>query len=185
MIVPQYIPDIWQAVVARVNARTTVLAVDPFPVVFDHGHYAEVLKTLSFKDTAITAAAKIKYPLVWLVMDFDEQHGKSPLWYAQCNFQVLICEPTDPNYTMDERRDNVFKKRLLPIYAILFDELHNTQEFGFPSNDVLTQHTMTMRPYWGLGQGTNGETGTANLFNDYIDAIQIKNLNLSIVNKLC
>lgn len=184
MILTQYIPDIFKAVVARVNTRTNTGG-DPYPVVFDHGHYAEVVKNLGFKDQAISDSEKVKYPLVWLVMDFEEQSGGHPMYYAQGQYQIIIAMPTDPNWGMDERATNNFKPRLLPIYALLMDELHKTQEFGFPSTDQLVKHTRILRPYWGGGQGQNGETGKGNLFNDFIDAIQIKNLSLNVVKKLC
>jgi hypothetical protein len=44
-------------------------------------------------------------------------------------------------------------------------------------------HERILRPYWG-GQDSYGN-GTANLFNDFIDAIQIRKLRLVVNDMVC
>lgn len=175
-MITQYFPDILKTVVAAVAVK---LGTDVF---FDHGHYAEVVKNLAYKDMAASVKDK-KYPLVWLVMDYDEDIYPNPSVYSSIPaLQIIIAAPTNNTWTQDERDVN-FKTNLYPVYAALIDQLAKTKEFGMPNRKMLA-HKKTDRPYWGGSQDPNGNN-TANLFNDYIDAIQIRNLNLKIQEKFC
>lgn len=181
-MITQYIPDVFAAVVARVSQTMEALPADPFKVFFDFGHYTEVTKNLTLKDQSPTQQDK-RYPLVWLVMDFDEQMGANPADYARIpGVQIIIAVPTTIDYTMQERRDKNFIPTLYPIYAELIKQLAVAPEFGMPGELKLV-HTKTDRPYWG-GSDQLGN-GTANLFNDFIDAIQIRNLSLNVKHKIC
>lgn len=181
-MITQYIPDVFAAVVARVSQSMEALAINPFKVFFDFGHYSEVTKNLTLKDDSVTQQDK-KYPLVWLVMDFDEAMGESPADYARLTgVQFIIAVPTTIDYTMGERRDKNFLPFLYPIYAEFIKQLSVAPEFGMPGQ-LLLKHIKTDRPYWG-GSDQLGN-GTANLFNDFIDAIQIRNLKLNVKQKTC
>jgi hypothetical protein len=116
-------------------------------------------------------------------MDFDEAIGESPADYARLpGVQFIIAVPTEIEYTMAERRDKNFLPFLYPIYAEFIKQLAVAPELGMPG-ELLLKHTKTDRPYWGGGDQIGN--GTANLFNDFIDAIQIRNLKLNIKQKTC
>jgi hypothetical protein len=170
-MITQYIPDIFSDVVARVATALNI------PVVFDFGHYADVTKRLIQKDGAIEVATRTKYPLVWMVTDFEERRAANPAYYMELpNLRFIICTNTDANYMMEERRDTTFKPILYPIYSEFLNQLTLTPELGRPNENQLP-HSKYDRSYWG---GQNEGDGNANLFNDYIDAIEIKGLNLKV-----
>lgn len=174
MIETQYIPDLVASVVAKVDTYFSSRAGDPFPVYFDFGHYTEVTRNLTNKEG--NPQKPDKYPLVWLVMDMEENMGKLGV-YADINMHLILAMDTEATLTMQERRDTRFLPRLYPIYARLLLELKQSKSFQASG---LIQHTKIDRPYWG-GQDSYGN-GTGNLFNDNIDAIQIKNLKISVKN---
>ena len=167
------IPDIFEAIVQLVASKYTCY--------FSYGHYADVIKELQDKDGSITLKGS-KYPLIWLVMDYTERKGKSIA--EQCelpNLQILIATPTDANKSVIDRMNNNFKPILYPIYNELMLQIANS---GFFTQSVVSkiEHDKIDRPYWG-GGGNEGSNGSANLFNDYIDAIQIRNMTLNLKRK--
>jgi hypothetical protein len=166
----QYIPDI---IGATVQAAATKLG---YPLYYQWGHYADVLRIMTAKDKSITQDGT-KYPLVWLRTDFIE-NVMSYGGYASVNFQLFIIKDSLANYTVDERRDNTFLPVLYPIYNELINQItKGVPYFGRPYLMQL-QHQKIDHAYWGK-QDNNGN-GVANLFNDVCDVIEIKNLKLNI-----
>lgn len=171
----QWLPELFAEVVTKVSAVTNAGA-DPFPVFFDYGHYNEVVKNLNIKKGSISSKAN-RYPLIWLIMDFEERKGKTLGVYAELNANLLIAVPTNTNYTMGQRKEKVFLPRLYPIYEQLLRQISKSPAFRMPPIDRI-EHTKIDRPYWG-GQDRMG-MGDANLFEDFIDAVQIKNMKLFV-----
>ena len=171
-MITQYIPDLVRDVVAKV--ATTLQT----QVYYDYGHYSEVVKNMDEKDKSYTN--KAKYPLVWLVMDFEETMGGKSGDYAELNLQLIIATDTNAEYTMQERRDKSYLPVLYPIYAELLNQFSLSKVF---KTAYKISHTKIDRPYWGVQSGLGN--GTGNLFNDFIDAIQIKNLKVNVKEKIC
>jgi hypothetical protein len=171
-IITQYIPDLVGDVVTNVATamRQSIL--------YEYGHYAEVERNLIEKDKS--PIDKTKYPFIWLVMDFEEKMGTASGAYAGLSLQLIIATGTSNTYGMKERRDKSFLPVLYPIYSELLNQFSRSVVFGMPT---FIEHTKIDRPYWGV-QGGLGN-GTANLFSDFIDAIQIKNLKVSVKRKVC
>jgi hypothetical protein len=174
-IITRYVPDLIGSVV---TAAFDALNMEGF---YDYGHYAEVTKQLTIKDQGISDAVRTKYPLVWLVMDFAEDYGRALDVYCEVNCQLIIANATDMNYTMAERRDENFLPILYPIYSELLYQFSQSPTFRRPPAQTI-QHTKIDRPYW---DGKENGAGGQNLFNDFIDAIQIKNLKLSVAKLIC
>lgn len=171
-MITQYIPDLIGDVVTKVSTAMQS------SIYYDFGHYSEVVKNLDERDKNITN--KAKYPLVWLVMDFEEQMGSKSGAYAELSLQLIIATDTNADYDMKQRRDNSFLPVLYPIYSELLNQFSKSTVFGMPAT---IEHTKVDRPYWGV-QGGLGN-GAANLFNDFIDAIQLKNFKVNIKRKVC
>ncbi len=144
-------------------------------VYFETGHYADVTKRLQLKDGAIEVLTREKYPLVWLVMDFEEKFG-GPDYCELPNAQIIIAHNTDMNYSQEERESLIFEPILYPIYSELLYQLKESRLFGM---SPVYEHSKTDRPYWGGQESGNSEN---NLFNDMIDAIQLRNLNIQVKN---
>lgn len=179
MIIPQYIPDIIRDLVKRVSDRN--VAEGRESVKFDVGHYVEVTKNLVLKDQAIKPESRDKYPIIWLVGDYDEYMNNFPNKYARTSLHLIIGTNTTAQYDMNDRRDKSFLPILYPIYALLLDEIQREPKFGRPKTRRLT-HRKTNRPYW--GRQDSFSNGKANLWNDFIDAIEIRDLNIQL-NNLC
>lgn len=174
MILTQYIPDLISEVVDNTAAALGS------PVYYDFGHYAVVENNLVEKDGAPTLKDK-KYPLIWLVMDFEEQIGGSTN-YADVALHFIIAMGTSDTYSMQDRRDISFLPVLYPIYGELLNQFGRSAAFGMPSI-IKIQHTKIDRPYWGIQSGSGN--GLKNMFSDYIDAIELRNVKLSVKRKIC
>lgn len=180
-MVRQYIPEIFQGIVTNVSASLQLLPT-PITVYFDYGHYREVANKILEKDRGV-ASKETKYPIIWLVMDYVESYGNSLAEACRLpNLQIIIATPTEATHDVAQRMEENFKPILYPIYDELLSQIAASHRFN---NNVVSKikHEKIDRPYWG-GQDSYGN-GTANLFNDYIDAIQIRNLELSLKNKFC
>jgi len=176
------IPKLFESIAEAVNVALSSRAVDPFPVYFDYGHYNEVVKNLTEKDGSITQKDN-KYPLIWLVMDFVEKFGINETGYCSLpDLQILIVTDTKVNMTTRERIEQVFIPKLYPIYEELKYQIIYSGLFTNMTEDTI-DHEKIDRPYWG-GQDSNGN-GTANLFNDHVDAVQLRRLKLEVDPVAC
>ena len=100
---------------------------------------------------------------------------------------MLIATITDPKYKADEREAINFQPTLLPLYYQLLDQIRECGHF-YINYDRSIPHEFTKRMFWGrnglFGNTTwgkqGGYTNVGNIFNDYIDAIEIDNLQLTI-----
>lgn len=168
-----YIPEMFAEIVDNLNQHINI----GYTSKFSYGHYADVVKELKQIDGAINGY--VKYPLIWLVMDYVEKTTEA--LDEECelhNIQILIVCDTDANYSMTERMNVSFKSKLYFIYKQLLKEIVHS---GYFKQSVVSKLSFEKidRPYWG-GGGENGSNGAANLFSDYVDAIQIRNLSLNL-----
>lgn len=178
MIITQFIPDLVGGVVSKVNDVFSTRKVNPFNVDYDYGHDIQIEKNLSQKDQSVSY--KGKYPLVWFVMNYKEKMQTDNSLYATVpRAQIYILMDSDPNYTMQERRDKTFLPILYPIYAELFNQLSKLYTGFVPKTDLERKHTKIDMPYW------SKDGMSANFYTDFIDAIQIADLELEVQRKLC
>lgn len=177
-----HIPDLFKGIAAKVDEAMFARAENPFHVYFDYGHYVEVSKNLTSKDLSVSQKNK-KYPLIWLVMDFEENfNGLEDAFCELPALQVFIAVPSEADLSTEARMQKNFFPFLYPIYQSFLEQIALSGYFDVVDPaDII--HRRILRPYWG-GQDSNGN-GTANLFNDMIDAIQIRNLNLKVNTAIC
>lgn len=175
------IPDLFKEIAARVNTVLSTRVNDPFKVFFDYGHYNEVTRNLTSKDGSVSQKDK-KYPLIWLVMDFVEKAGETTDYCELPDLQILIATVTNPAINTPERIEKSFKPRLYPVYVELMNQIEQSGYFSVSDPEAIP-HERILRPYWG-GQDGFGN-GTQNLFNDFIDAIQIRKLKLNVNESVC
>jgi hypothetical protein len=164
-----YLPDIFEGIVTKVSQTFTSSLTDPFNVYFDKGIQSQVAKNI-YKNNAPT------FPLIWLVMNFIEDRGKDPELFGSVRVEIIIAMPTDNSYTQQQRDDIVFKPRLIPVYDELLTQIIAERWFRVTTPDLT--HKRILRPYWGFG-ALNG-VDSKNLFENFIDAIQITDLFLDI-----
>ncbi len=171
---PVYIVDIMAEVVTAVAASLAM------PVYYMHGHPLEVCDRLTKMTSGAISQAK-KYPLVALFQDFDEDRGTDGTIYTEAKLHMIIAAMTSPKYTAAERYTKNFKPVLYPVYdELLYQLMLHPDTLVTDARQI--KHTKTDRLFW----GKNGLFGNeSNIFNDFIDCIEIQNLLLTIKNKQC
>lgn len=145
---------------------------------FMHGHHSEITQVLTDLTQDIDASAG-KYPLIALFQDFEEKKGN--YFIELPAIQIIIATLTDKNYLAAERYDKTFIPVLYPIYNEFIRQIAISTYFKESSVNKIA-HTKIDRLFWGKN-GLYGNTG--NVFNDFIDAIEIKNLNLNVKLNTC
>jgi hypothetical protein len=113
-----------------------------------------------------------RYPVIALNTEFGERklNGVVPL-----HLNIGIIMFTDRNYDTIQRLENIFKPILLPLYEKFFEALSNSPFFSWSGDLEMPDHTMIKRYYWSSTEGRKFE----NIFNDPIDAIEIRNLSIN------
>jgi len=166
-----YIVDLFRSI-SEATATKTGMTIN-----YMHGHPLEITETLTQLTLDPTAAAG-KYPLIALFQDFEEV--KNGLNF-EVSLNLIIATLTDNNYLADERYTLNFKPTLYPIYNEFLLRIAKST-FFFESSVGNIKHTKIDRLYWGRN-GLFGNEG--NIFNDYIDCIEIQNLKLKVKQNKC
>jgi len=165
------IVDIFTDIVTDVRAKYNVTDGDaPY---YLYGHPVEIVNILSKKTNNSTLKFK-KFPLIVLFMDFAEDvqpEGRN------VSLRLAIVTDTKPTFYTADRYTNTFKTVLYPIWELLHQAILDSNYI----DSVSLAYAKTDRPYWGR-QGLYGNEG--NIFNDFVDAIEIDNLEITI-NENC
>lgn len=176
------IPSISDAFRSVVTATEAAIIADtslnwgtlPKKVYFKQGTVKEITAILTGYTTA--PFKDQKYPLVILVRDIREKVNKQ-LFGLGSSFKcrVLIVTITSPNLRADDRETQNFKPILLPIFEELIRQVSKSKLFGMPRiNDM---EIIKWDCYF-YGTRENDK----NIFNDYIDAIDIESITLNTKN---
>jgi len=174
-IVQAITPDLLPIIQANETAalgKTMIQTID-----YQKGHFEELITTLSNYDKS-PQLRNIKYPLVYLVQDFPEDRGVEVGFYATVTLNIVVAHQTDSTYTIDDRMNKVFKPVLYPIYYALLQGMADSDMVNESSTEKI-RHRKWDRAYWGR-QSVGGTD--KNKLNDYVDAIDITNLSLTIFN---
>ena len=147
------------------------------PLNYMHGHPNEITESLTEMTKNPTAAAG-KYPLVALFQDFEEDKSGD---FIKVKLQMIIAVLTSNKMKAPERYDASFRPYLYPIYEELIRVISRSGYFN-ESTERQVKHIKVDRLFWGRN-GLYGNQG--NIFNDYVDCIEIKNLSLSVKPLKC
>lgn len=168
------IPELFRSIVAKVNTKFSTRSVSPFNVYYDYGRYTEIDRRLMEK----TLAKHEKYPLIWLVIPITERFvdvGDLELR----NFQIIIATITKKESTTPDRYTENYIPFLWPVYDELINQIKISGYFTDLGGNV--SHDKINQPYW---DGKDGQQ-QANMFQDFIDAIQLKNISLTVNETTC
>lgn len=142
---------------------------------YHHGHLLEVKNT--FREyTTIAAVKREQFPAVVLVQDFPEEINNLT-GEREVTCTVFLVTDSQKQYTAADRYDYTFGPILYPLYDLFFEQLRYSDYVA----DSQLQHTKIDRVFWGR---ESGEGSLSNIFNDFIDAIEISNLKVKIL-KTC
>ena len=140
---------------------------------YEHGHPLEIVNTLLEKTENDTLKFK-KFPLIALLEDFETEAGTG-VFKTNAKLNLLFITDTIGDYKASDRYTNSFDLVLTPIYDLFVKHLKRKR--GVHVEHRLIAHNTIYHLYWGK-KGLYGNTG--NIFNDHIDAIEIKNLDLKV-----
>lgn len=190
---PVYVVDIIGSVVQKVIAdvlskiktnEAQVLGETGITTInYQYGHFRELIQTLAQWDTDLTLRVQ-KYPLIYLVQDFKEQRGRLPGVYADLALNIIICHQTQGDYKVTDRYVNVLKPVLYPIYYSLMNQLSKSN-MTFAASPDLIPHDKYDRAYWGTSKQVGSGGTDRSVLADYVDAIDIMNLQLKIDYQPC
>lgn len=143
---------------------------------YEYGHLKDVKERLAAKRLA--APSSRRYPLIWLVEDFDIDNGQVGLTGIS-RVKIMILHNTDKAYTRQQREAKVFLPVLIPIYNEFFVQMKvvgSFMQYG-PFN-----HKRIDRPHWGNPAEWSNK---GYLFDEPLDGIEISDLNLQIYLANC
>lgn len=172
----EYIVDIFRDIVAA-----TAVVVD-YDVNYIHGHPFGIVDTLKGMTPQFNVADCVKkFPLIALIQDFEEKRGEDPDIAAKVRLNIIIACATFPHYTAPQRYTHSFRDTLYPLYEEFLNQVHLSRRFrtGDPST---IEHDKFDRLYWGK---TGLWTSQGNVFQDYIDAIELQNFQLTLKTLNC
>lgn len=141
-----------------------------------YGHRLDIANRLLEKDEDDVFKYQ-KYPLIALRLPITQQKGNENTQDVSLN--VAIMEFTDQNYPSEKRYENVIKPILAPIYEDLLSAIENSSYFSLVGSPV---HKRVDRLFWGIEQS---EGNVKYIFNDPLDAIELIDLELNIVDTNC
>ena len=181
-IIPQNVVDIFAEIFARVNTKliSQLKAYDTNiqAIRYDFGTVEEINQRLIAFGNG-TEEAK-KYPLCWLVCNFAETDNGVIGTDKELSINIILAKFTMPEYSTAERYEVSFNPILTPIYVELMKQIALHTAF---TDAQRPKHTKTNEAYWGR-DGVLGAKGQ-NILVDYIDAILITNLQLTLKTKKC
>jgi len=140
---------------------------------FHYGHPEEIVNTFSEMVNDPDSKSDM-FPAVCMMMDFEEEYGYDYQSISSPTFIILT--DTKPEYKAADRYEQTFDAILYPLYERFLAAIDRSTEV-----ESSLEHTKIDRVYW----GKNGLYGnTANIFNDFVDAMEINKLELKII-KTC
>lgn len=178
------IVDEMRTIVAKVSSEKTaalkVFDPDISGVHYEHGHPVEIVETLTQLSQAPDKRFD-RYPIICLFQDFPETVSETPGIDREVNLHLVIARATTPTLKAFQRYDLNFRPVLYPVYYEFLKQLAKSPAFTVKSADQI-RHIKTDRLYWGR-EGLFKNEG--NIFNDWIDCIELTNLKLKVNFKLC
>jgi hypothetical protein len=170
---PLFIVDIIGEVVAAVDA--VLYATLNKHILYEYGRSIQILQKLQSLNDGITSTTKgSKYPLFALFQDFPEDSAGGSGYYCTVRFpKISIATLTNSTDPPPIRYTQTFKPILYPIYEEFLRQL--VRHKNIVGNDpAAISHIKWDRP----GTQPEGDKMGSN-FNDYVDAIEIQNLQLT------
>lgn len=120
----------------------------------------------------------LKFPIICLYSPFTEDRGAEE---SRVSLEFILMVNTEKDYTNEDRESISFDKVLRPIYRLFMDEIRGDRRFASDYRGVVP-HRYTENYRYGR-VGVLGPDGKP--FRDFIDAIEIKDLNLTIKKEKC
>lgn len=148
-------------------------------IFFFHDHIQSISEALSNRELS-REYAKQKYPCIMLLQDFSEDVFYNNSFDIKANLQLLIVANSYDSWDANIRLEKVYKPVLYPIYNSFIKALQNSTTIQtIPLNSIKHQKIDRLRLSNSLNEVAKSQ-GIKAIFNDYLDGIEIRNLNLII-----
>jgi hypothetical protein len=167
-----YIVEEMASVIAKVNTALTDANFDSTPVYYMYGHPKEIAIRLQELSNSPTEGSK-KFPLIILFTDITIDRSLIG-FYGSTSLRILIANFTLAEYISEQRTEINFKPILHPIKKELINQIDRHDRFTY--EDELTYKETDMYYY-------GSQINDKNIFNDRIDAIELRDIKLNIKNK--
>ncbi len=167
-----YIVEEMASVIAKVNTALTAASFGTTPVYYMYGHPKEIAIRLQELSNSPTEGAK-KFPLIILFTDITIDRSLIG-FYGSVSLRILIANFTLAEYISEQRTEINFKPILHPIKKELINQIDRHARFTY--EDELTYKETDMYYY-------GSQINDKNIFNDRIDAIELRDIKLNIKNK--
>ena len=147
---------------------------------FAYGHIVEIAQELMKKDEATGTIKFKKYPIILLPLDVEGTYNRKLGTTDYNNITLIIANRTEPTYTAADRLEKSFKAILYPLYEELISALSRADGANNSNNVPFIDHMKVDRFFWGSQLNPQ-----ANVMNDHLDAIEIKNIEIRVINTKC
>jgi hypothetical protein len=142
---------------------------------FHHGHPLEIINL--FKQATQLESVKFEqFPAICLFQDIPEKHSTDSA-EREANLNLVIITDTSNTYEAAQRYTYTIKPILIPLYELFMEKLKCNGDVQVEDE----KYDYIERLYWGKS-GLYGNVG--NIFNDFIDAIEINNLKVKTLKDI-
>lgn len=147
------------------------------PPYFYIGHRKDINNQFKIKDRRSTKDKK--YPAIVLSLDTEAEAENGFFLYSPTVWLLALSKDA---YTTEQRFTEVFEPVLFPLYKSFIQSLVKSPVFQWSGEQSAPAHSMVDRYY----VGTPGSEGNKNkLFDDPLDAVEIRDLKINISIKYC
>lgn len=161
----------WIKVKGDVTAYSKLESKGPY---FMYGHMLEVATVLTERNKSNKFVFQ-NYPLVILPMDIESEYDAIHDGVLFKDIKLFIVNITKPEYRVEDRKKMNYRPILYPLYEkLIYNIRHNR---NIIVDGIFPTHSKKDKYFW--GSELNGNN-TATILNDYLDAIEIKNLDLRV-----
>ena len=160
------------------TGETTWKSAAPY---YSYGHILEIANILAKKDNSTQELSFKKYPIVILILDVKRRPNQKLQTTDYEDVNIIIANKTKPTYVASERKSNNFDPILHPIYEKLIIGLSRNKLLNNSESIPFINHVATDRYFWGTELNNNSK----NIFNDFLDAVDIRGLKIKVQNINC
>lgn len=122
--------------------------------------------------------SRLKFPIICLYSPYEEDRTGEE---AVVSLEFVLLVNTEKDYTNEEREQISFEKVLRPIYRLFIDAIRCDRRFVSDYRGIVPHRYTENYRYGRVGVlGADGKP-----FRDFIDAIEIKKLELTIKKMKC
>lgn len=159
------------------HSETSYKALAPY---FLYGHILEIANVLAEKSDKPLAYKYQNYPVIMLPLDIQSSYKQGETTFN--NVRLIIANRALPENKASDRLTDNFIPVLYPIYEALITKLSRSPLFDNRMSRPFITHKKYDRLFWGTQLNSNS---TNNVLRDYLDAVEVTELNLIVKNQNC